>query len=125
MVGFDPLEIFSGGQTAAQPPTQVTLLALSGAKVYSVRPWPLTSTVPRPGSVRVASATDELELEDGVELLAGAADELVLLELVFELLLPHAAAIKASGTSNRAGNLTRASFRVHAQRKHRAYASMY
>jgi hypothetical protein len=65
--------------------------------------------------VRVASATDEVELEDGVELLAGAADEVVLLELEFELLLPHAAAIKASGTSNRAGNLragnlTRASF---------------
>jgi len=35
---FAPAASLTGGQIAAQPPTQVTFLALSGANVYSVRP---------------------------------------------------------------------------------------
>jgi hypothetical protein len=47
------------------------------------------------------------------------------LELLGLELPPHAAATNASGTSNRAGDLTRASFGVDARLEHPAYAGAY
>jgi hypothetical protein len=67
----------------------------------------LTRTVPRLDSFRVERPGGTLEVVFGVEVVAGD-DEL----LELELLLPHAAARTASGTTSRARGHMRASFGI-------------
>jgi hypothetical protein len=60
--------------------------------------------------VCVESATPALEVGAALDVLAGVDDVAAEVDLFeFELLLPHAAATRASGTSSRALDLTRAS----------------
>ena len=101
--GFCPAPIASGGQTDAQPPKHVTLLAPSGTNTYSVRPCPLTSTEPTPGSVFVESATAEAAGAVGVVFGVVAAG-VGAVELVL-LLLPQAAASRASRLISNAADL--------------------
>lgn len=86
----------NGGHVDAQLPVHTTFPPFSGVNEYNVRPWPLTSTVPRPSTLRVWSEApllgDELP-DDGADVLVG-------------LLLPHATASIASGTTSKAGDLT-------------------
>jgi hypothetical protein len=57
--------------------------------------------------------------------LAGVDDVVAEVDLLEFELPPHAAATKASGTSKRAGDLTRASFGVDARLEQLAYAGPY
>jgi len=65
-----------------------------------VRPWPLTSTGPRPGRVLTATCTGLLTAVLGVVVVATAVDVLDLL-----LLLPQAAASNAMGAIRIASDL--------------------
>ena len=108
--GLCPEDAVNGGHSEAQLPVHTTFPPFSGVNAYSVRPCALTSTLPKPEIIRVERAPVVAgALVAGVDDVAAEVD---LLEL--GLLLPHAAAIKASGRSNRAGVLTGASFGVDA-----------
>jgi hypothetical protein len=59
--GLAELFHFSGGQKLAHEPVHVTWRCWSFMKTYSVRPFVLTSTTPRPLIVRVFTATELVE----------------------------------------------------------------
>jgi hypothetical protein len=56
----------AGGQTVVQPPeaVQVTLPPFSDARTYRVRPFPLTRTLPNPGTVAALTVTEALDALD-------------------------------------------------------------
>jgi hypothetical protein len=65
----------AGGQMAVQPPAavQVTLPPFSDASTYRVRPFPLTRTVPTPGTLAALTVTDAFDALDPPVAAAGAA----------------------------------------------------
>ena len=104
VAGFPPEGARSGGHNDAHPPTHLTFPPFSGKNTYTVRPFPLTKTAPIPPGTRcvailvipgcAALLVDEVVcVAAGVELLNA------------ELLLPQAAASRASGTTSGAGVL--------------------
>jgi hypothetical protein len=112
--GFSPELALTGGHNEAQLPVHATFPPFSGVNAYRVRPCSLTSTVPRPEIVRVEIAA----IVVGAVEVAGVDEADAGLEL--ELLLPQAAASRASGrTVSRARDVIRASLderRVEAAR---------
>ena len=56
----------AGGQIVVQPPeaVQVTFPPFSDARMYKVRPFPLTRTLPNPGTVAALTVTEALDALD-------------------------------------------------------------
>jgi hypothetical protein len=96
VAGSSPRGIKRGGHNDAHPATHLTFPPFSGKNTYRVRPAPLTRTAPiASGTLWVA-----ILLIPGCALVVGVAAEVDLLD--DELLLPQAAASRASGTTSRA-----------------------
>jgi hypothetical protein len=103
--GFPSGRSNSGGHNDVHPPTHLTVPPFSGKNTYRVRPFPLTKTAPiPPGTLWVA-----ILLIPWFALLAVEADAVAVVGvpagvdlLGDELLLPQAAASRASGTTSRA-----------------------
>jgi hypothetical protein len=71
----------AGGQIAVQPPAavQVTLPPFSDARTYRVRPFPLTRTVPTPGTLAALTVTEAFDALDPPVVVTGAAAGAVVL----------------------------------------------
>ena len=103
VAGFPPEADNIGGHTDAQPPVHATFPPFSGMNTYRVRPFPSVRTDPTLENLCVESLIPPpcaAAVLDAGERADDVPDD--------ELLLPHAAAAKASGTTKSAGDLTRA-----------------
>lgn len=104
-VGFRLETSNRGGHAEAHPPVHATFPPFSGMNTYRVRPFPLVSTDPMLENLCVASFVAPPSAA-AVDEAGERADDVVLPD--DELLLPHAAASRATGTTNRGKDRKRA-----------------
>jgi hypothetical protein len=101
----------AGGQILVQPPADVhvTLPPFSDASTYRVRPFPLTRTVPSPGTLAALTVTEAFDALDPPVAFAGAAaGTAVLVTGGADVLLdePHAARRMDTPVTARMGKAT-------------------
>jgi hypothetical protein len=107
VAGFAPEADTMGGHVVAHPPVHTTFPPFSGVNTYRVRPCALVRTDPMLENLCV----DSLNPPPCEWAVPDAGERAVDVVGVFDAeLLPHAAATKASGTTNRAEDRTRGSF---------------